>query len=396
MPIDSLSGSDNLKIDDFKNKLSVELSQKITESGLIVTKEAIEKIANDFTDALIDFKMDIALDENNMMILKGEVAWAPSRERSINAFSTKLNEIFKPIGGITPGEKSAFWSREGKVQAQLAGENLEKTIVGFLLEKIDNELTSTFTPKAHKDLSRGNDDFLDKPIIQSIKESPLSIATKMGLWNAVSKLYAQGTKGDAHIYLIDGSTSAQSVFWNTELQELQLKKQHGEIKDIFLHTLKEDKLTEYRSLFAEKKTMTEKYAQEYEQQKTTLADKKIPKTAADPILASIAASQEADVQILYKKTQAILTDPTNWKQSLLNKSNLKVQTSGFTGDRSKEPDAWYSTVHAGSRRWMEAAGIKIAPETTSSFRAVVEQLKREAEEKAAKKAEGDPPPPSLK
>ncbi len=150
MSVDSMGGFDNLEA--FKNDFSVNLSQKAAASGKQVSKEKIKEMADEFVAALIDFKTKVALDkdEQSMTIVKGEVTWSPSRDKLINELSSRLEEIFKPIGGINPGEQAVFWSQQGRVQAQVAGQNLENTIAGFLLEKIGNELSTTFTPNAYK------------------------------------------------------------------------------------------------------------------------------------------------------------------------------------------------------------------------------------------------------
>lgn len=355
----------------FKKAFSDKLSIKLKETGKVLPKDVISKMSDDFVNAIIDFKLKIAADETSMIIVKGEVAWSPSRDRLISVMSSKLDEIFKPIGGIHPGEQAAFWSQQGKVQAQLAGQNLESTIAGFLLEQIGNELNSTFTPNAYKTTTtKQENEFLDiKTIKDSVIESPLSTATNIGIWNAISKLYAQGTEGDTHVYLVDGSTSYQSVFWNTELQQLRLMQRSGEIKEIFLHTLKEDKLTEYNALIADKTTMVAAHKEQYVEQAQKLSLSGLKDTDKKAILAGTKALQEEQEQKIAKKAQGVLENANNWDMQPLADAKLKIKISGFTGDRAKLPDVKYSAVVNAADRLMG----KQNPATR--FRAVVQEAR---------------------
>jgi hypothetical protein len=383
----------------FKKAFADKLSLKLEEMGKVLPSDVINKMSDDFIEAVIDFKLKVAADrqdekpkqkddvndpkkvEASMIIVKGEVAWTPSRQALIDKLASKFDEILKPIGGITPGERAAFWSQQGKVQAQRAGVNLESTVAGYLLEQIGNELTSTFTPSAYKSSPTKEEESLEL-------DSPLSTATNIGIWNAISKVYAQGTEGDTHVYLVDGSTSYQSVFWNTELQELRLMQQRGEIKEIYLHTLKKDKLTEYESLNADKTAMVAAHKEQYQTQVQQLSASGMREPDKEAILAGTKAVQKDREQALAQKAQKILEDPNSWEKAPLADSKLKIKTSGFTGDRTKEPDVKYSTIVDAAARWKD----KINP--ASRFREVVKAARNEAQKKVTEELKEDVTPKS--
>jgi hypothetical protein len=105
----------------------------------------------------------------------------------------------KPVGGCGPAKRSAFFSGSELQKAiPFLGVNLGSTVPGFVLNQVEASMVETFFPK-------------------HIKGNIVETSGYIGLWAALSELYAKGTANDAHLFLIKGETSYQSIFWNTEL-----------------------------------------------------------------------------------------------------------------------------------------------------------------------------------
>ena len=156
----------------------------------------------------------------------GETAWSPERSAIIERFSDRIGKVFEPIGGMNPGTTATFWSGPSVKGAAQTGLDFAKTLPGRVINKVEGPLIKAFAENAFK----GNK--LDTGLI-------------IGLWEAMSIQYAQGSKGDVHLYLLDGITSVNSVFWNRELPKLREGQQNGLIGEIYIHTLQPQKLVLY-------------------------------------------------------------------------------------------------------------------------------------------------------
>jgi hypothetical protein len=213
-------------IEHFQNKLFIKLEQE----GITMDAVAVRAMAEKFTNALIKFRKEIHDSPDLYKIIKGEIAWSAGRQEKVAAFSRELDDIFKSIGGIKPEKSAAFWSGAGKIRANEFGVVIGETIPGFIINEVETLLLEIFAPHTHK------------------VGGEVDTGVDIGLWEALSQLYSEGTLGDAHIFLINGETSMQSIFWNTELFTLRLQQQKGTVGSIFVHTLTPTAFLEFKSL----------------------------------------------------------------------------------------------------------------------------------------------------
>lgn len=175
-----------------------------------VTDDVLTKMALQFVDVMVTFKKEY--DSNPELQTKDPrtkhstqgwelAAWTPESSAAASNMSAELDKIFEPIGGVKTGDnKSAFWSGEvakKKSQEQKERVSLETTLPGFMMDTMYGSI---------KEVCFANDNL-----------------AQMTLWNALSKSYAKGATGDVDLYLVDGVTGSQTVFWGTELGELRKK-----------------------------------------------------------------------------------------------------------------------------------------------------------------------------
>lgn len=298
----------------FSELFAQKLRAKVDQQKIPLPPGDESKIAMQFVLSLIEYKE--LLTNNPLMITqrKGELTWSEPRADLLQQLAKKLDQIFAPVGGIKPAESSAFWSGEALQQAVEYGLDFGHTIPGFVINQVHQSLIDIFMPKAYT------------------QDGQLDTAINVGMWDALSQLYAEGTLGDAHVFLVDGETSAQSIFWNSELQQLRQKQQRGDVSHIYLHTLKVDVLKKYRQLLTEKK-------------------------ACDP-------KNTTQLGAINEKISLLLKNKNNWSSANLDSSaEFKLKTSGF------EPNAHlavhYQTLKNTARQFKELLRKTLASKTVT-------------------------------
>lgn len=266
--------------DSFKANFADKLREKIEHDGLGVRPGIEKEIAEHFVNALMEFKSKLEADFKTHQQVKGEVSWSVERQRIIADFAVNLDNVFAAIGGIKPKESSAFWSGRGVKRAEEFGVDFASTIPGFIVNQVSSALKDIFTKKAYS------------------ADGLVDTATFIGMWEAMSKLYAEGTFADAHIFLVDGETSQQSVLWNTELHTLRQRQEQGEVSKIWIHTLSPEVLKEYQSLLKEKDAL---------------------------------GKDHESLKLMDNKIERLLKNENNWVKSELDDSaTFKLKISGFT------------------------------------------------------------------
>ena len=297
----------------FRKIFADNLRQKITADGIFVEPDIEHDISEKFIHALVEFKEELRADFRTHQKTRGEMSWSIEREKCIADFAAKLNTIFAPIGGIKPQAASAFWSGKGVVRAAEFGTDFANTIPGFVINQVHGALHETFTKKAYT-----HDDLLDT-------------ATNVGMWEAMSKLYAEGTIDDAHIFLIDGETSQQSVLWSTELNTLRQRQATGEVSEIWVHTLTNEALLDYHALANQKKNI-------------------------DP-------TDTKALESVDKKINALLKHESCWTKSQLDNSTaLKLKISGFSDPHHTVN---YQTIKSATNKWKQfSAKMKESEESS--------------------------------
>ena len=191
------------------------------------------RIAEDFLKIMFAFKKRVEddptshlsqEDANPAIYPKHEemqrVVWSESQSVLQEELKKELQKCFREIGSPMPGRASALWSGPGaKSAASSQGLELTTFVAGALLDEMDVAIKSTIVPMAYE------------------KNGKADTTTYMGIWNAMSKLYAENTHGDAHVFLLHGVVDDTSVFWNTELPELRKKQDEGSVTRIMIHSL---------------------------------------------------------------------------------------------------------------------------------------------------------------
>lgn len=218
-------------IADFAEKLQ----QRIEEEGGQLMPEASDVKKVDFHDIAKQFMIVIKefqslIHINQPTKIDGLITWDSKRQHIITALSVQFRTIFDPIKAIEPKAKSAFWSGLGRKGAEAFGLNLEKTIAGSMLEWSNNHLIELIAPHA----------FTTADVIDT--------TTMIGIWQAMSDTYAHNTTENTNVYLFNGQSNSQSVFWNVELNRLRILQQQQTIKKIFIHTLTPSALDRYLEL----------------------------------------------------------------------------------------------------------------------------------------------------
>ena len=237
-------------------------------------------IAHQFIEALIAVKQKISEDEHSFRSIRGETSWSSSRAAIISNFAEELDRIFSPVGGIKPKDASAYWSGPAVKRAADFGTDFASTIPGFVVNEVSQSLQETFMKQAYK------------------PDGQLDTAANLAMWDALSKLYAEGTIQDAHVFLVDGETSEQSIFWNTELETLRKRQATGQVHQIFIHSLTPEALEIYRILIERKKH---------------------------------AAPHSGEFADIEKDIDKHLKNQSNWSSTDLDSSkNFKLKISGFT------------------------------------------------------------------
>ena len=184
------------------------------------------------------------------------------------------------MGGIKPKDASAYWSGPAVKRAADFGTDFASTIPGFVVNEVSQSLQETFMKQAYK------------------PDGQLDTAANLAMWDALSKLYAEGTIQDAHVFLVDGETSQQSIFWNTELETLRKRQATGQVHQIFIHSLTPEALEIYRILIERKKH---------------------------------AAPHSGEFADIEKDIDKHLKNQSNWSSTDLDSSkNFKLKISGFT------------------------------------------------------------------
>lgn len=269
----------------FKQIFADSLRAKVDSTEVYLETGGELQIADEFIHALIEFKSALANNIEARMLNKGELSWSEQREKIISDFSKKLDHVFEKVGGIKPENNSAYWSGAGVQRAKEFGLDFEKTIPGFVINKIQAALQETFTKRSY------------------LPDGALDTATNVGMWDSMSKLYAEGTISDANVFLVDGETSQHSIFWNTELQTLRKRQQTGEVKEIFIHTLNDEPLLKYRALTEQKK-------------------------GKEP-----SSNEFLEIE---KQIEALLKIGSNWSKEKIDDSNVfKLKTSGSADPHKK-------------------------------------------------------------
>ncbi len=251
----------------------------------------ISDIAKQFVDSLIQLKEKLKRDPGTHTVSpQGEIVWSENRNQIISDFALKLSKIFEPVGGLNPSEASAFWSGNGVHRAREHGTSILQTIPGFVIDKVDCALKEVFTPNAYQR-----------------KDGALDTAAHLALWAALSRLYAKGTNNDAHVFLVEGATSNQSVFWNTELQTLRERQKEGEVNKIFLHTLHQELVSFYHE-FLDCKQQVQK---------------------VESISPEVSERKKGLMKATERDLQTFLKDEDNWTTvELLDADNFSLITSG--------------------------------------------------------------------
>lgn len=224
---------------ELKTQMVDAIFAKLAKDGRRLAPATIEQIAHDFILSYLHFREEIGRFDGAHTKHEGEIIWTEKRSELITEFAESLNLIFAPLGGFNPGDASAYWSGLGLKRAEEFGIDFAKTLPGFIINRIHPSLKSTLTSAAY----HADDD--------------IDTSTDMGLWEAMSALYARETTGEANIFLVDGITSQYSILWNTELHTLRSLQMAGTVSNIWVHTLKPEHLTRYHSLLELKKTTTE-------------------------------------------------------------------------------------------------------------------------------------------
>lgn len=232
----------------------------------------------------------------------------------------------------------------------MRGTNLEKTLAGFLMEKTDDLFRTVFAPNAH--LKTDGSESLGDGDYKYETQQPLASSVHIGAWNALSKSYARGAGSDAHIYLLDGMTRSQSVFWNTELIELRQKQQNNEIKDIFLHTMKDGKLEQYKLMETALKTAKDSNLREYSAQESQLHKHNMPQQDRELILKGIKEAHKSEEGKLQDKMDGLLKNPDNWTATRFDASKFKIQVT--TTNEPKAPEVSLSAVQGAASRWKKS------------------------------------------
>ena len=223
---------------EFQVLFAGRLRAKADEKGVPLEPGKEEIIARQFIVALIEVKQKISEDERSFQSIRGETSWSSSRAAIISRFAETLDEIFSPVGGIKPKDASAYWSGPAVRRAADFGTDFASTIPGFVVNEVSRSLQETFMQQAYK------------------PDGHIDTAANLAMWDAMSKIYAEGTIQDAHVFLVDGETSQQSIFWNTELETLRKRQATGQVHQIFIHSLTPEALEKYRMLVERKKGAT--------------------------------------------------------------------------------------------------------------------------------------------
>jgi len=127
-------------------------------------------------------------------------------------------------GNIPMPKKGAFWSDpdvgQPKAQAELGadGQVLADTGLGKIARVTDWKLNLA------KVKPQGMDD--EKFAAQQ--------APKLLFWGAISAVYAEGLRGDVHVWIPKGLT-VSSIFWNDELPALWESKRKSRINELCFH-----------------------------------------------------------------------------------------------------------------------------------------------------------------
>lgn len=278
----------------FKTLLAIELRDRLTLAGLFPSRDMVDKVAANFINALIEYRAEMESNSRNYHSIQGKLTWTEEREKINEKFSSILEQIFAPIGGINPKDRAVFWSGSGVIMAREAGEEIGQTIPGFVLNQLTTSMQEVFFPRAYT------------------KEGHLDTAANLGMWDALSRIYAKGSEADAYVCLIDGETEGTSIFWNTELNTLRQRQAQGLINNIYVLTLTPAALSQYVSLKEQQKLVN------------GTEDQKITATAA-----------------INKQITDLTKNKSNW-----NKSNLDGYTlKSMSKDQVIKNDVLYVTIN---------------------------------------------------
>lgn len=305
------------------------VSQHPSELSLEVQKQ-INTLCFGITMAIAEFKDRILEDPLNLCRSANKsTLWTEKRHLEIKELQKFIKPYFDVINSLishdfqtSESSKNLYSSQVGRNQAAQLGPILEMTPFGKILEskEVHAALKESFGPNAfrpspetkqvYKEVN-GEIVSIDKDSAEDLRTSESmsftidsDTAVVIGVWEAVSSSFAQGTVEKVNIYVPFGINS-NSVVWNHELAEI--RKNHAN-ENIFIHTLNNPE--EYHRLDAIHK--------EKKQALQIATDNH----ATSDILFSL----RLEVREAQKSVTDYLNETQHWEEASIDKSNVKMIT----------------------------------------------------------------------